>query len=261
MKRVGIVFLCLCLCVGVVGCGEEAPQPAQNTTTTSATTTTTTTAAPAVLSDDALAAVVAPLLDMPDDDSIVYDVQESEYWSAADREVRLVQFFQNGIWCGGAFADPVTGELVHTIVKYFTPTDPSVKPNASLYEQLNIEIDNAYELEQSYPENQSTGGMVDLSAKYTAKWAQVAEEYYQKIMAHELEEPSETYGTSEDLHTYVTNMKTAWEANYAAQCENYEKTLVAIYAGGTIVHPIIADYQYDMQREWALRLVTIYEQL
>ena len=241
MKRVGIVFLCLCLCVSVIGCGEKAPQPAQNTTT-SATTTTTTTAVPAVLSDDALAAVVAPLLGMPDDDS-------------------LVQFFQNGIWCGGAFADPVTGELVHTIVKYFTPTAPSVKPNASLYEQLNIEIDNAYELEQSYPENQSTAGMVDLSAKYTAKWAQVAAEYYQKIMAYELEEPSETYGTSEDLHTYVTNMKTAWEAYYAAQCENYEKTLVAIYAGGTIVHPIIADYQYDMQREWALRLVTIYEQL
>lgn len=260
MKRVGIVFLCLCLCVGVIGCREEAPQPAQNTTT-SATATTTTTVAPAVLSDDALAAVVAPLLGMPDDDSIVYDVQESEYWSAADREVRLVQFFQNGIWCGGAFADPVTGELVHTIVKYFTPTDPSVKPNASLYEQLNIEIHNAYELEQSYPENQSTAGMVALSEKYAAKWAQVAEEYYQKIMAHELEEPSETYGTSEDLHTYVTNMKTAWEAYYAAQCENYEKTLVAIYAGGTIVHPIIADYRYDMQREWALRLVTIYEQL
>lgn len=125
MKRVGMVLLCLCLCVGVVGCGEETTQPAQNTTTTSATTTTTTTAAPAVLSDDALAAVVAPLLGMPDDESIVYDVQESEYWEAADREVRLVQFFQNGIWCGGAFADPATGELVHTIVKYFlTPTQP-----------------------------------------------------------------------------------------------------------------------------------------
>ena len=260
MKCVGIVLLCLCLCVGVVGCGEEAPQPAKNTTT-SATTITTTTAAPTFLSDDALAAIVAPLLGMPDDESIVYDVQESEYWEAGDREARLVQFFQNGIWCGGAFADPVTGELVHTIVKYFTPTDATAKPNTSLYEQLDIEIHNAYELEQSDPENQSTAGMVVLSEKYAAKWAQVAEEYYQKIMAHELDELNETYGTSEDLHTYVTNMKTAWEAYYAAQCENYEKTLVAIYAGGTIVHPIIADYQYDMQREWALRLVTIYEQL
>lgn len=260
MNRVGIFLLCLCLCVGVAGCGEEAPQPAKNTTT-SATTITTTTAAPTFLSDDALAAIVAPLLGMPDDEGIVYDVQESEYWEAGDREARLVQFFQNGIWCGGAFADPVTGELVHTIVKYFTPTDPTVKPNTSLYEQLDIEIDNAYELEQSDPENQSTAGMVALSEKYAAKWAQVAEEYYQKIMAHELDEPNETYGTSEDLHTYVTNMKTAWETYYSAQCENYQKTLVAIYAGGTIVHPIIADYKYDMQREWALRLVTVYEWL
>lgn len=136
-----------------------------------------------------------------------------------------------------------------------------MKPNASLSERLDIEIDSAYVLEQSYPENQSTAGMVDLSAKYAAKWAQVAEEYYQKIMEFELAEPNETYGTSEDLHTYVTNMKTEWEAYYAAQCENYEKTLVAIYGGGTIVHPIIASYKYNMQREWALRLVTIYEQL
>lgn len=259
MKRIGMILLCVCLCVGVIGCGEEAPQSAQDTTT-SATTTTTTTASP-YLSDDALAAVVAPLLGMPDDDSIVYDVQEIEYWEAADREVRMVQFFQNGIWCGGAFADPATGELMHTITRYFSPTDPSVNPNASLSEKLDIEIDHAYVLEQSDPENQSTAGMVELSVKYAAKWAQVAEEYYRKIMKHQLEEPSEIYGTSEDLHTYVTNMKNDWEAYYASQCENYEKTLVAIYGGGSIIGPIFADYQYNMQRDWALRLVKIYQQL
>lgn len=255
MKHVGMVLLCLCLCVAVVGCGEEAPQPAQNTTTTSATTTTTTTAAPTVLSDDALAAIVAPLLDMPDDDSIVYDVQESEHWEAADREVRLVQFFQNGIWCGGAFADPATGELLRTIVPYFDTTDAIEDANASLSERLDQEIHDAYELERSYDENQSTAGMVEVSEKYAAKWAQVAETYYQMIMAYDLDDDS----TSEYLHTHVTNMKNEWESYYLIQSENYQNVLLTIYGGGTIVGPVFADYQYEMQRDWALRLVHIYE--
>ena len=263
MKRVGMILLCLVLCIGLVGCDEKPSQPAKDiaTTTSTTTTTTTTTTASSYLSDDALAAVVAPLLGMPDDESITYDMKEIEYWESAGREVRFVRFFQNGIWCGGAAVDPVTGELMRNIMEYFDPTDPTTNPNASLCEKLNSEIENAYVLERSYPENQSTGGMVDVSNKYTAKWAEIADEYYQKIMAHELEEPNETYGTSEDLHTFVSNMKASWEEYYAVQCENYQEVLLTIYGGGTLVHPVFADYQYDMQKDWALRLVTIYERL
>lgn len=72
---------------------------------------------------------------------------------------------------------------------------------------------------------------------------------------------SDDYYSSDDLHTFVSNMKTSWEQYNQTQCENYFKVLETIYAGGTIVRPIFADYKLNLQKEWALRLVIIYDQL
>jgi len=132
----------------------------------------------------------------------------------------------------------------------------------SLYEKLIREIDGAYAEESKLPESSTTVGMVELADKYAKKWQQVADEYYNKIM--EFDEniaPSEIYYSTDDLHTFVSNLKTNWEAYYQVQCENYLKTLQAIYNGGTIVGPIFADYKYEMQKEWALQLVGICQQM
>lgn len=132
----------------------------------------------------------------------------------------------------------------------------------SLYEKLIREIDGAYLEEQKAPENSSTIGMIELSDKYTEKWKQVADEYYNKIMEYDgFTELDENNYSSDDLHTFVSNMKTNWEEYNEEQCTNYMKTLQTIYGGGTIVGPIFADYKYEMQKDWALQLVGIYQQL
>jgi len=132
----------------------------------------------------------------------------------------------------------------------------------SLADKLAREIDSAYAKELELPEASSTIGMIEAANKYTDKWKQVADEYYNIIMAYDgITQPSEAYYSSDDLHTFVSNMKTSWEQYNQVQCENYLKTLQTIYGGGTIVGPIMADYKYDMQKEWALRLVKIYQQL
>ncbi|MBE6798051.1 MAG: hypothetical protein E7531_06960 [Ruminococcaceae bacterium] len=71
----------------------------------------------------------------------------------------------------------------------------------------------------------------------------------------------ENYYSSDDLHTFVSNMKKSWESYNKEQCDNYGKTLSAIYGGGTIIGPLLADFEYNMQKDWALRLVNIYEKL
>lgn len=132
----------------------------------------------------------------------------------------------------------------------------------SLYEKLIREIDGAYIEEQKAPESSSTVGMVELSDKYTEKWKQVADEYYDKIMKYDgITQLNENYYSSDDLHTFVSNMKTNWEEYNQKQCTNYVKTLQTIYGAGTIVGPIFADYKCEMQKEWALQLVGIYQQL
>ena len=67
--------------------------------------------------------------------------------------------------------------------------------------------------------------------------------------------------SSDDFHKFIKNMKTSWEKYHAVQCENYEKALYAIYSGGSLIGPVFADYKYEEQKEWALQLVSIYEQL
>ena len=144
-----------------------------------------------------------------------------------------------------------------TTITTATTTNASSNLSESLADKLAREMDTAYETERNMPENQSTGGLVDVSIKYAEKWAEIADEYYQKIMEYDGVDPSSAeYYSSNDLHTYVADLKTSWESYYAAQCDNYSKTLYAIY-GGSIVGPIFA----DMQKEWALWLVNIYQQM
>ena len=132
----------------------------------------------------------------------------------------------------------------------------------SLSAKLIREIEGAYHKEAELSEYSSTIGMIELADKYTEKWKQVADEYYNKIMEYnDIVSDSEEHYSSEDLHTFVSNMKTNWEQYNQVQCDNYSKTLRAIYNGGTIVGPIMADYKYENQKEWALQLVEIYQQL
>jgi len=128
----------------------------------------------------------------------------------------------------------------------------------SLTEQITRQMDEAFEADSELPEYSSTAGMCQLYDKYTKKWQQIADEYYNKIMAFDdLIQPSEHYYSAEDLHTFVANMKTNWEAYNQEQCVNYLKTMQAIYQSGTIVGPLMANYRCNQYKEWALQLVTI----
>lgn len=134
----------------------------------------------------------------------------------------------------------------------------------TLREKLLREIEGVYLEEQKLPEYSTTLGMIELADTYTEKWKQVADEYYNKIMEAEIEEYDESVQpnySSDDLHTFVSNMKTSWEKYYQEQCDNYYKVLKANYGPGTIVGPIFANYKYEMQKEWALRILDIYQQV
>ena len=130
-------------------------------------------------------------------------------------------------------------------------------------ERLICEIDGAKKEEALYNgEYSTTVGMVDLANKYKKLWEEKADEYYGKLMEYEgIVQPSDIYYSSDDLHTFIFDMKNTWETYSKEQRENYLKVLQAIYGPGTIVGPLIAEYEYDMQMEWTLELVEICEQL
>lgn len=204
------------------------------------------------LSNEELAKIVAKSLGVPDRDNITYSVGEKYYWDAGATYYKNVEFNENDRLVAFANVDPYDGTLLRNIAKY---------PIETLSEKLTREIDGAYDEEMKSPEDSSTAGMCAISEKYTKKWQAVADEYYNKLMQCDIKKTNETsYYTTQEFHTFIKNMKTSWEKDHAIQCENYKKTLYAIY-GGTIVNTLYADYVYNEQMEWALKLVGIYEQL
>lgn len=135
---------------------------------------------------------------------------------------------------------------------------PATTQPKSLAESIEEEIEAARKADSQLPQYTSTAGQCDLWAKYTQKWKEVADECYEKIMQYDdVVQPSEYYYSAEDLHTFVSNMKTNWESYSKQQCEHYFGVLQTYYQGGTIVGPLAASYKYKLQKDWALEILKI----
>lgn len=131
-----------------------------------------------------------------------------------------------------------------------------------LSERLIREIDGEYKEKQELPENCTTLGMLQLTDEYCEKWELVADEYYNKLMEYEgVIQFSDTHYSSEDLHTFVFDLRSNWEQYRDEDYESYMKILQTICGGGTAVGPLFADYRYNMEMEWALKLVGICQRL
>ena len=94
MKRIISIVLILSFCI--VGCGQQNKS----------------------LTDEALAKIVAGNLGVPESANVTYEVSETFYWEAAEREFKNVTFTENGEMVACADVDPCTGELLKGIYKY-----------------------------------------------------------------------------------------------------------------------------------------------
>jgi len=145
------------------------------------------------------------------------------------------------------------------------PVESTVKENIvkeSLSEKLIREIDGAYLEESKLSEFSTTLGMVKLAEKYTDKWKDVANEYYNKMMEYDgIVQPNEVNYSSEDFHNTLLKMKEDWEEYHNKEISNYMIVIHCIYDSGTICGPLLSQYEYEMYKDWALKLVDIYEQL
>ena len=130
----------------------------------------------------------------------------------------------------------------------------------SLYEKLSEEIDDAFVSE--YANAQSNVDQINVCNEYTDKWKSIADKYYNEIMNYnDIIPPSDNYYGSDDLHTFITNLKTNWESYYKTEIENYTQIYVTIFNGGTLTPIVVANHEYELYKEWALELVSLYESL
>ncbi len=126
----------------------------------------------------------------------------------------------------------------------------------SLTEKYLAEIDEAYKysLENDELSNYEVG---EVSREYGKKWRLVADEYYNKI----LEEPDEYLYDKGLLKSSIISMKENWDTYSEQEKDNYHNLLVSIHGGGTIVGPDTSKFEYELEKQWALKILAIADRL
>ena len=124
-----------------------------------------------------------------------------------------------------------------------------------LCRKLISEIEGEYLKEkENDPDGLTKAEYCDLTEEYANKWKQAADEYYNKLMEYDLgTQVSEAYPTTEEFHKALSNMKKNREEYHNEELSNYITALQYKYTAGTIVTTFFAKYEYEMQKEWALK--------
>lgn len=128
----------------------------------------------------------------------------------------------------------------------------------SLTEKYLKEIDEEYKFRLEN-EELSNFEVSELSREYAEKWSIVADEYYNKIL-----KKSDEFSHDQDpelLKSSMKSIKENWD-NYSEQeKEDYHNLLISYHGGGTIVGPDTSKYEYELEKQWALKVLTIAERL
>ena len=156
--------------------------------------------------------------------------------------------------------DPIPQDSSASTDDTSTTTQPSVSTTlpVSLRDQYEAEVEADYAADAELPEYQSTAGMCELGDKYAQRWQKIADEYYDKLLAYELEEDISTpYCSVEEYRTALADMKAAHEDFVEKEMTAYSTVLRYEYQGGTICGPIAADHRYELEKAWALKILDL----
>lgn len=132
------------------------------------------------------------------------------------------------------------------------------EPAVSVKETLLAEMESAFAEDAKEPAYTTTAGMVELYRIYTDKWDAISAEYYDKILA-----VLDEYW-AEEKAGFVEKLDVMHAEHYAyaeQELETYDALCDLKYLGGSIRGPLYAAKKCDLHKEYALKLVSFYEEL
>lgn len=111
----------------------------------------------------------------------------------------------------------------------------------------------------------TTVEMVNVSKKYAAIYLEIADDYYNRLMSISEEDweedPDFHIPTLDEFKDSLDELKECWEAYYENNTKAYSKILDAIYGSGTMRLPIASANRCELCREWAVKIIYIYEEI
>lgn len=111
------------------------------------------------------------------------------------------------------------------------------------------QLDNEYVMAMSAAV--SNAERTDVNATYAEKWMNKLEEYYQFL--NEV--------SPENMQILLQQDKEQWLRYSESQIELEHARLDAIYGSGTIVPVLLSEFTYELNREKAVALIEMYEQM
>ncbi len=116
--------------------------------------------------------------------------------------------------------------------------------------------------EQEYLSAEGYKDIASVCEKYTEKWKTIAERYYKEILYYNGSVPEDpNFSTDAQMHEYIENRKAQWEAEYEENHKNYLSKLLRQYSDADKAQALCSAYKFDLQREFALEMIGIYEML
>ena len=107
--------------------------------------------------------------------------------------------------------------------------------------------------------------MVNVSKKYAEIYLKIADDYYNRIMSIKEEDweedPDFHIPSLEEFKQRVSALKANWESYRESDIKIYADIIEGIHGTGTIRGPIVASYNADLCREWAVKIIYIYEDI
>lgn len=159
--------------------------------------------------------------------------------------------------CSAKSSDEATTDSVSTTTE-IAAEKVNESEKISLTEKYLKEIDEEYKFRLENDEL-SNYQVSLLSKEYATKWRIVADEYYNKIL-----KKSDEFSHDQDpelLKSSMISMKENWD-NYSEQeKEDYHNLLISYHGGGTIVGPDTAKFNYELEKQWAQKILAIAERL
>jgi len=143
------------------------------------------------------------------------------------------------------------------------PREEAPTKRVSLADRYLDEVETAYDADANLPEYQSTAGMCELNDKYAKRWQEIADEYYDKLMAFEydLNGLEISYYNVEEFRAALKRMKTAHDTYSKEMEENYSDVTMYVFGAGSLCGPVNAHYCYEKEKAWAVEILNICDML
>ncbi|MBQ4568625.1 MAG: hypothetical protein IJA62_00990 [Ruminococcus sp.] len=129
-----------------------------------------------------------------------------------------------------------------------------------LMKRHSDKIDSPFE--QEYLDAENDKELARICEEYTEKWRTIAERYFKELLYYNGSVPeTPDFSTDAQMHGYVEDRKARWEEEYEENHSNYLAQLLKQYSDADKAQALCAAYKFDMQREFALEMIGIYEML